>query len=205
MIPARSARGDGPCIFVGVYDEPELIVSGIVGMLSREGNLTDVVTIGPGAEDAQVDVMVCDPVGRSVPIEEYLSTVTALSEAPVLVFTWSNRPSSVSRVLSAGASGFVSKRTSAVDLADAVAALHRGERVTPKPSRPVGGPSGRAELSAREAEVLELICRGMSNLEIADELYVSVNSVKTYVRQIYLKIGVARRAQAVAWGLAHGF
>ena len=53
--------------------------------------------------------------------------------------------------------------------------------------------------------MLDLICRGMSNLEIAEELYVSVNSVKTYVRQIYQKIGVARRAQAVAWGLANGF
>jgi NarL family two-component system response regulator LiaR len=53
--------------------------------------------------------------------------------------------------------------------------------------------------------VLGLICRGMSNLEIADQLFVSVNSVKTYVRQIYQKIGVSRRAQAVAWGLAHGF
>ncbi len=61
-----------------------------------------------------------------------------------------------------------------------------------------------AELSTREGEVLELICRGMSNLEIADALFVSVNSVKTYVRQIYQKIGVTRRAQAVAWGLAHG-
>ena len=56
-----------------------------------------------------------------------------------------------------------------------------------------------------EAEVLELICRGLSNLEIADQLFVSVNSVKTYVRQIYQKIAVTRRSQAVAWGLAHGF
>ena len=53
--------------------------------------------------------------------------------------------------------------------------------------------------------MLDLICRGMSNLEIADQLFVSVNSVKTYVRQIYQKIGVTRRAQAVAWGLEHGF
>jgi ATP/maltotriose-dependent transcriptional regulator MalT len=66
-------------------------------------------------------------------------------------------------------------------------------------------PSGMTELSTREGEVLELICRGLSNLEIADDLFVSVNSVKTYVRQIYQKIGVARRAQAVAWGLAHGY
>jgi len=45
----------------------------------------------------------------------------------------------------------------------------------------------------------------MSNLEIADHLFVSVNSVKTYVRQVYQKIEVNRRAQAVAWGLEHGY
>ena len=77
--------------------------------------------------------------------------------------------------------------------------------MTPAKNLPVGTPSGVADLSTREGEVLDLICRGMSNLEIADQLFVSVNSVKTYVRQIYQKIGVGRRAQAVAWGLAHGF
>ena len=83
--------------------------------------------------------------------------------------------------------------------------MHRGETGADPAARAGGTPDGMAELSAREAEVLELICHGMSNLEIADQLFVSVNSVKTYVRQIYQKIGVARRAQAVAWGLAHGF
>ena len=77
--------------------------------------------------------------------------------------------------------------------------------MTPATPRSASTPTGVADLSTREAEVLDLICRGMSNLEIADQLFVSVNSVKTYVRQIYQKIGVARRAQAVAWGLAHGF
>ena len=130
--------------------------------------------------------------------------MVGLTAAPVLVFTWSHSPSSVRRSLAAGARGFVSKCASSADLAAAVAAVHRGETVAPAPrQRPQ--PRGVADLSTREAEVLELICHGMSNLEIADQLFVSVNSVKTYVRQIYQKIGVARRAQAVAWGLAHGF
>jgi DNA-binding NarL/FixJ family response regulator len=47
--------------------------------------------------------------------------------------------------------------------------------------------------------------KGASSDDLADQLFLSVNSVKTYVRQIYQKVGVARRAQAVAWGLAHGF
>lgn len=171
-------------------------------MLARKGRSVDVFTIAPGSDDAVVDVLLCDPVGRTVQLEDYLSTVTALTEAPVLVFTFGTSPSSVRRALAAGASGFVSKSVGADALSAAVSAVHRGETVAPESVRHASVPG---DLSTREAEVLELICRGLSNLEIADHLYVSVNSVKTYVRQIYQKIGVARRAQAVAWGLANGF
>jgi two-component system, NarL family, response regulator LiaR len=197
-------RGDSSPIAIGVYDEPELIVSGVDGMLARSGPRADVVTIAPDADQAEVDVLLCDPVGRAVQIEEYLSTVVSLTLAPVLVFTWSSSPSSIRRSLAAGARGFVSKATGAADLAAAVMAVRRGETVAPTPTRSAA-PAGVAGLSTRESEVLDLICRGMSNLEIAEQLFVSVNSVKTYVRQIYQKIGVTRRAQAVAWGLAHGF
>ena len=179
-------------------------MSGVHAMLARSGPPADVITIGPDAEVADVDVLLCDPVGPTIQIEDYLITVASLTKAPLLVFTWSSSPSSVRRSLAAGARGFLSKGASSADLASAVETLARGETVLPT-SRLAGRPSGVAELSTREGEVLDLICRGMSNLEIADQLFVSVNSVKTYVRQIYQKIGVARRAQAVAWGLAHGF
>ena len=50
-----------------------------------------------------------------------------------------------------------------------------------------------------------LITQGLSNQEIAERSYLSINSVKTYIRTAYRKIGVTRRAQAVAWGMRHGF
>ena len=197
----REAR---PSIAVGVYDEPELIVSGVDRMLARSGSPADVITISPDTDGIEVDVVLCDPVGRAVQIEAYLGGVTALTDAPLLVFTWSSSPSSLRRSMAAGARGFLSKGTSSERLGAAVEALQRGETVVPSPQHHGTAPAP-AGLSAREAEVLDLICHGMSNLEIAEQLFVSVNSVKTYVRQIYQKIGVTRRAQAVAWGLAHGF
>jgi two-component system, NarL family, response regulator LiaR len=189
-------------VAIGVYDEPELVVSGVGGMLARLGHPGAVLPMDRGVGDARVDVLLCDPVGRTLDIEGYLGEVAALTPAPVLVFTWSHSPSSVRRALAAGARGFVSKEVDAPDLAAAVDAVLRGQTVAPAGRAPGVPQDG---LSARESEVLELICRGLSNLEIAEQLYVSVNSVKTYVRQIYQKIGVARRAQAVAWGLAHGY
>ena len=60
-------------------------------------------------------------------------------------------------------------------------------------------------LSRRESQILGLIVQGRSNQETADELYLSINSVKTYVRSTYRKIGVSARSQAVAWGIQRGF
>ena len=62
-----------------------------------------------------------------------------------------------------------------------------------------------AGLSVREAEIIALITQGLSNQEIADRCYLSINSVKTYVRTAYRKMGVARRSQAVLWGMRNGF
>jgi DNA-binding CsgD family transcriptional regulator len=61
------------------------------------------------------------------------------------------------------------------------------------------------QLSAREAEILTMIAAGMSNQEIADRSYLSINSVKTYIRSAYAKIGAVRRTQAVRWALENGF
>lgn len=69
----------------------------------------------------------------------------------------------------------------------------------PAPSEP------RTEsLSPREVDVVQAICRGRSNAEIAGTLHLSPNSVKTYVRTAYRKMGVTTRSQAVRWGIEHG-
>jgi DNA-binding NarL/FixJ family response regulator len=61
-----------------------------------------------------------------------------------------------------------------------------------------------ADLTARQRDVLGLLVLGYSNQEIAEELYLSINSVKTYIRTAYLRIGVQRRSTAVLWGLQNG-
>ncbi|MGA8256833.1 MAG: LuxR C-terminal-related transcriptional regulator [Nocardioides sp.] len=60
-------------------------------------------------------------------------------------------------------------------------------------------------LTQRECEVMSGIAAGYSNAEIAQHLYLSSNSVKTYIRGAYSKAGVTTRAQAVLWGVRHGF
>ena len=60
-------------------------------------------------------------------------------------------------------------------------------------------------LTPREVDVLTLITQGLSNQEIAETSYLSINSVKTYIRSAYRRIGVTSRSQAVVWCLQHGF
>ena len=57
----------------------------------------------------------------------------------------------------------------------------------------------------REAEVIGLITQGLTNEDIAARAHLSINSVKTYIRTSYRKMGVERRSQAVLWGVQHGF
>lgn len=60
-------------------------------------------------------------------------------------------------------------------------------------------------LNTREAAILSLICAGRSNQDIAAELYLSPNSIKTYIRTAYRKMGVDSRSQAVLWGVERGY
>nr|WP_272917777.1 LuxR C-terminal-related transcriptional regulator [Nocardioides flavescens] len=65
---------------------------------------------------------------------------------------------------------------------------------------------GEAEgLTSRESEMVCLITSGLSNAEIARTLFLSINSVKTYIRTAYRKMGVASRSEAILWGIDHGF
>ncbi|WP_231123410.1 response regulator transcription factor [Nocardioides sambongensis] len=52
---------------------------------------------------------------------------------------------------------------------------------------------------------MALICQGLTNQEIGERAFIGVNTVKTYVRTLYRKVGVTNRAQAVLWGVEHGF
>jgi len=78
------------------------------------------------------------------------------------------------------------------------------EKVEPvAPIRTPQAPAG-SRLTPRELEILTLITQGLTNGEIGEELGLSINSIKTYIRQAYRKIDVERRTQAVAWGMANG-
>jgi DNA-binding NarL/FixJ family response regulator len=137
--------------------------------------------------------------------------VVASTPAPVVLFTWHLGPEMVSEALENGVAGCVSKTATSEELVAALEEVHRGEVVvSPDPgsdAAPVAGewPGRSHGLSARESEVLALIAQGLTNQEIADRAYISVNSVKTFIRSAYRKIGAERRTQAMLWATQNGF
>jgi DNA-binding NarL/FixJ family response regulator len=128
-----------------------------------------------------------------------------LPDARILVFA--NRPTAAecTQMLSFGATGCLSKETEARDVVNAIHLASRGMHVLPRSAAAGGGVDRLGlegnELTAREAEVLELLQDGSTNAEIAEALAIGIETVRTHARSIYRKLGVpsrqelARRAQ----------
>lgn len=135
----------------------------------------------------------------------------ASADSPqVVVFTWSLQPHLVALAFERGAAGYLSKSLSAEEIVTALERVYAGEQVRALgnerdgDSRPATWLVRDHGLSHREAEVLALITQGLSNQEIADRCYLSINSIKTYIRTAYQKIGVSRRTQAIGWAIDNG-
>jgi DNA-binding NarL/FixJ family response regulator len=158
-----------------------------------------------------VDVILYDTFGqvqgRGVDVESLVDG----GEAKVVIYSWNLHGELVRDSFEAGVAGYLSKGMEAKELVDALEKVHAGERVLPtgggtvNPKPDSAWPGKEHGLTVREAEIIALITQGLSNQEIAERSYLSINSVKTYIRTAYRKIGAERRAQAVLWGIRHGF
>ena len=200
-------------IRMAVVNDYEIVVAGIAAMLAPHQDRVTVVEIDTGLPVvSDVDVVLYDTFGQvqgdAIDLEDLVND----SKAQVVIFSWNVQAELVHRAMQRGAAGYLSKALSAAEIVDAIEAIYRGETVTPRssaapPDRGLSGewPGREAGLTAREAESLALITQGLSNQEIAGQTYLSINSVKTYIRTAYRKIGVTRRSQAVAWGMTHSF
>ncbi|MDO9496160.1 MAG: response regulator transcription factor [Nocardioides sp.] len=197
-------------IRVAIVNDYEMVVAGVAAMLAPFSDRVSVVEIDAGLPViSDVDVILYDTFGQVQGDGVDLEDLVRGGPAKVVIYSWNVQPELIDRSLAKGARGYVSKAFTAGQVVEAVEAVHRGEVVRPTPPEDVGPDQGvwpgrEHGLSAREAEVIALITQGLSNQEIADRSYLSINSVKTYVRTAYRKIDVTRRSQAVAWGMTHG-
>jgi DNA-binding NarL/FixJ family response regulator len=174
-------------------------------MLSGEGERVSVVAQdNSGGHRRSHNVTVYDLAPDVGTLESDLHNLLA-GGIPVVVLTPSARSDLAEIALSRGVAGIVEMSVSRDGLLQALEQAAAGGSTTPVAYRRQrrDATQAAAHLSNREVSVLELVSRGMSNQDIASQLYVSINTVKTYIRSAYRKIGVTRRAQAVLWAVHH--
>lgn len=205
-------------IRVLVADDDAMVRGGVEAILSAQddlevvGSAADGVEALSGARELVPDVVVMDVrMPRMDGIEATRRIVRELPATAVLVITTFEHDSYALDALHAGAGGFLLKRSGASMLVHAVRTVAAGDSVLfPAAIRDlveqVRPPRIRLpDLAPREQEVLRLLARGMSNAEIGAELFIGVETVKTYVAAILTKLAVRDRTQAVVAAYESGF
>jgi NarL family two-component system response regulator LiaR len=202
---------DGVPIRVAIVNDYEVVVHGIASMLRSHTHRVDVVELNASSEvNGTVDIALFDTFTQS---RDDGTGVGHLLDNPsvdkVVVYTWSTDRALREASLRLGVAGYLSKRLSATELVSSLERVHQGEVVVSEaPARLplIGGDwPGREEgLTARESEVLCLITQGLTNAQIVERTQLSINSIKSYIRSCYRKIGVDSRSRAVLWGVDHG-
>jgi len=198
-----------------LVDDHPVVRHGLRGMLEAEPDLSVIGEAGNGEDGVRLavehrpQIVLMDlrmPGGDGV---EATGRIMAQLEATrVVVLTTYESDRDILRAIEAGACGYLLKDASPSELAGAVRAAARGETVL-APSvastliRQVRSPAPPA-LSAREAQVLRLVGRGLTNADIGRELYISEATVKTHLLRAFSKLDVDDRTAAVTTAMSYG-
>jgi len=137
-----------------------------------------------------------------------IDTLRALRDefknARILVFSNYAKGEEIYQAMKAGASGFVMKEMPLDRLLDAIRAVHEGEQYIPPEIAVRVGERLLAQLSPRELDVLQMLGRGLSNKEIGTQLGVVEGTVKIHITNIFSKLGVSDRTQALLTAIKRG-
>jgi DNA-binding NarL/FixJ family response regulator len=210
-----------------ICEDQELVRTGYVTVFDAQPDMEVVgeAADGPTAIEATArlrpDVVVMDihlPGMDGIEVTRRIAQPGATEPPKVLIVTTFNTDRYVYEALRAGASGFLLKDAPLTELVNGIRTVTRGESLlSPAVTRTLIGrfadrirpataePDRLEVLAPREREVLRLIARGLSNTEIAGELSVGFETVKTYVSRILTKLDLRDRVQAVVFAYRTGF
>lgn len=205
------ARGSTP-IKIAILNDFEIIVAGLATLLEP---YQDRVVLVPLDATRQMlpnaDIVLVDTFGQRQGDRFDLDQLVRTTSARVVIFSWHVDDDLVELTIARGASGYLSKGLPVARLVELIEQVHAGQIVAPGLPTPLDSvehastwPGREHGLSSRESEVISLIAQGYSNQEIADHAFLSINSVKTYIRTAYRKLRVTRRSQAVIWAVDNG-
>ena len=206
---------DSGQIRVIIVDDHEIVRNGLSVFLETCEDLELVGEASNGAEAVQLcaevnpDVVVMDLVMPEVDgIEATRIIRRNHPQTQVVALTSFQNDELVPAVLKAGALSYLLKNVSIDELAEGIRKAHQGQTtLSPEATQAliesVSRPAPQFDLSDREREVLGLIVRGYNNREIGEQLYISRSTVKNHVSNIFSKLNVDNRSEAVALALQH--
>jgi DNA-binding NarL/FixJ family response regulator len=200
-----------PRIRLAIVDDYPVVVAGVASFLAAEHiDIVETGALTPVLSD--VEIVLYDTFaqieGKGLDLEDFLRDSGG---AKVVVYSWNLDPRLIQEVVARGASGYLSKVLSGPQIVAALERVMNGEIVIlpglcESSANGAGDWPGRSiGLTPREAEIIALITQGLTNDEIAKRAFLSINSVKTYIRTAYRKMNVSSRSQAVLWGVDNGF
>lgn len=197
---------------VAVINDYEVVVRGVYSLLAPFDGRVQVVELDVSCPvSTPVDVALYDTFAMEGTGGEGLDHILANANVATLAFyTWNLDEKLMAKAGERGVSGILSKALTGEELVSCLERIHAGEKVVS--SEPAAGaslvngdwPGQEHRLTAREAEIVALIAQGFSNQEIAERSYLSINSVKSYIRSAYRTMGVTTRSQAVRWCMLRG-
>ncbi|MGD2143810.1 MAG: response regulator transcription factor [Anaerolineae bacterium] len=211
----------GESIRVLLADDHAVVREGTRELLDREEGIEVVAEASDGRQAVQLaikecpDVVVMDFAMPELNGIEATRQIKAVSPGiAILVLTAYDSNQYIFAFLEAGAAGYLLKDVHVDELVEAIRAVHGGEsilhpaiarkvinRFAQSEKAPVAAGSSLDQLTDRELEVLRLAAKGMSNREIARDLTISVRTVQTHLTNIFNKMGVGSRTEAVVHAL----
>lgn len=198
-----------------LVDDHEMVRLGLKSYLDLQADVEVVAESSNGREGVELalelrpDVIIMDIVMPEMNgIEATMAILETWPEAKILILTSYLDNEKIYPVLDAGAKGYMLKTSSADEILHAVRKVARGEiAIETEVSKKVQYHRNHIELhddlTARERDILGLLAKGYENQRIADELYISLKTVKTHVSNILSKLEVSDRTQAVVYAFQH--
>ncbi|EHJ53177.1 response regulator transcription factor [Streptococcus macacae] len=202
-------------IKVILVDDHEMVRLGLKSFLDLQADIDVIGEASDGQEgialalELKPDVVVMDLVMPEMDgVEATLEILKEWKAANILVLTSYLDNEKIYPVIEAGAKGYMLKTSSAAEILNAIRKVSKGElaietEVDAKIRDHRNNPDLHEDLTARERDILKLLAKGYDNQTIADQLFISLKTVKTHVSNILSKLQVDDRTQAVVYAFQH--
>ena len=203
---------DGARIRVLVADDHPVVRNGLAGVIAQQPELELVGEAANGRQaveryrEHRPDVVLMDLRMPEVDGVTAIGLIRAeFPDARILALTTYEGDVDIHHALVAGARGYLIKDMLLSDVLSAIRAVHRGERVIPAAvAAKLAEFTPRIDLTPREIEVLQLVARGLSNRDVAGVIGRTDETVKVHLKNIFTKLGVADRTEAVTLAFSRG-